>query len=137
MFNSIGSVIELTAEYSGKIGNSLKGAGVVSENAYRWMSEKANAKTSKFITFENKTTSGVQVLDSFGEIAESVVEGQQSATEFQKANTDFLEQIADNPKNDGIQNKAVAEEIARIKVASTADPTGEDEEGLLSFLTDL
>lgn len=137
MFNSLGNVVELTAEYTGKIGNSLRAAGMVAENAYQWMSEKANAKISKFITFENRINNTIQALEIVNEIAENVIEGQQAATEFQKANTEFVKAIEDAQKNPGTENKAIKEQMALNRENATKDPTGEDEEGLLSFLTDL
>ena len=137
MFNSMGNVIEQGAEYTGKIGNSLKGAGVVVENAYQWMAEKFDTKSNKFIKFESTIGTVTQVLETVNEIASSVVEGQQSATEFQKANADFIKAVAEAKKNPGIENKVIKEEAEKAKASLVADPTGEDETGLLSFLTDL
>lgn len=136
MFNSLGNVVEQGAEYTGKIGNSLKGAGMVAENAYQWMAEKFDAKSNKFIKFQSTVGNVTQVLETINEIAESVVEGQQAATEFQKANTDFIKAVEDAKKNPGIENKAIKEEAEKAKASLVADPTGEDETGLLSFLTD-
>ncbi len=136
MFNSLGNVVEQGAEYTGKIGNSLKGAGVVAENAYQWMAEKFDVKSNKFIKFESKIGDVTQVLETVNEIAQSVVEGQQAATEFQKANAEFIKAVEDTKKNPGIENKAIKEEAERAKASLVADPTGEDETGLLSFLTD-
>ncbi len=135
MFNSLGNVVEQGAEYTGKIGNSLKGAGLVVENAYSWMSEKFDAKSSKFIKFQSTIGNVTQVLETVNEIAETVVEGQQSAIEFQKANTEFIKAVEDAQKNPGIENKAVKDEAARAKEAATKDPTGEIDTGLLSFLS--
>lgn len=137
MMNSLGNAIEVSTEYTGKIGNSLRAAGMVAENAYQWMSEKVNAKMSKFITFESRVNDTIQVLELINEIAENVVEGQEAATEFQKANTEFIKAVEDAKKNPGTENKAVKEQMAKNRENATKDPTGEDEEGLLSFLTDL
>jgi len=135
MFNSLGNVVEQGAEYTGRIGNSLKGAGLVAENAYRWMAEKFDAKSSKFIKFQSTIGDVTQVLETINEIAETVVEGQQSATEFQKANTDFIKAVEDAKKGTPPENKEVQAEAAKAKENATKDPTGEIEEGLLSFLT--
>jgi len=136
MFNSMGNVIEQGAEYTGKIGNSLKGAGVVVENAYAWMSEKFDTKSNKFIKFESKIGDVTQVLQTVNEIASSVVEGQQAATEFQKANKEFVEAVKNSQRPTPIENKAIKEEADKAKESLVADPTGGDETGLLSFLTD-
>jgi hypothetical protein len=39
--------LEMTAKYTGKIGNALKQSGVVLENAYNWMSETFNFSSGK------------------------------------------------------------------------------------------
>jgi hypothetical protein len=44
--------LELSAEYTGKIGNALKRGAVVLENAYDWMSESFNFGTSKNRTIQ-------------------------------------------------------------------------------------
>lgn len=135
MFNSLGNVVEQGAEYTGRIGNALKSAGMVGENAYRWMAEKFDAKSSKFIKFQSTIGDVTQVLETINEIAETVVEGQQAATEFQKANADFIKAVEDAKKGNPPENKEVQAEAAKAKENATKDPTGELEEGLLSFLT--
>ena len=135
MFNAIGNVIEQGAENTGRIGNALKGAGAVAENAYQWMAEKFDAKSNKFIKFQTTISDVTQVLETVNEIAETVVEGQQAATEFQKANTDFIKAVEDAKKVNGIENKAVKAEADKAKENATKDPTGEIETGLFSFLT--
>jgi hypothetical protein len=137
MFNSIGEVLETTAEHTGKIGNAIRAAGLVRENAYNFMAEKLSVKTSKFMTFVSKIGGVTQVLETINEIAENIVEGQEQYTEAVKATADFQKQLADAQKNPGIDNKVLKEEAAKIKENLTKDPTGEDETGLLSFLTDL
>lgn len=137
MMNSLANVVQTGAEYSGKIGNALKAAGAVSEQAYQWMAEKFDAQVSPFMKYSQTVGDVTTALETINEIAQSVVEGQQAATEFQKANTEFAKAVAEVKKNPGIENKAVAEQVAKQKENATKDPTGEDETGLLSFLTDL
>lgn len=135
MFNSLGNVVEQGAEYTGRIGNALKGAGMVAENSYRWMSEKFDAKSSKFIQFQSKIGDVTQILETINEIAETVVEGQQSVTEFQKANKDFITAVEDAKKGTPPENKEVLAEATKAKENATKDPTGEIDTGLLSFLS--
>lgn len=137
MFNSIGDALETTAEHTGKIGNAIRAAGLVRENAYNFMAEKLNVKTSKFMTFQSKVGSVTQVLETVNEIAENIIEGQQQYTEAVKATNEFREALILAPKSDGVDNKLIKEEAAKIKENTLKDPTGEDETGLLSFLTDL
>lgn len=136
MFNSIGNALETTAEHTGKIGNAIRAAGLVRENAYNFMAEKVNVKTSKFMTFESKVGSVTQVLETVNEIAQNIVEGQQQYTEAVKATEEFKEELASAEKSSGVDNKLIKEEAEKIKANLIKDPTGEDESGLLSFLTD-
>lgn len=137
MFNSIGQAVETAAEYTGKIGNAIRAAGVVRENAYNFMSERFEVRNSnKYIAFQSSVGNTIQVLETVNEIAENIVEGQQQYTEAVKATADFHKQLSEAQKNPGIDNKAVKEEAEKIKANLVKDPTGEDEEGLLSFLTD-
>lgn len=136
MFSSIGNGIEVIGEHTGKIGNSIRAAGLVRENAYQWMAEKMSVHTNKFMTFQTKVGGVTEVLETINEIAESTIEGQQSYTEAVKATADFQKQLAESSKNPGIENKAIAEEAAKIKENLSKDPTGEKEAGYLSFLTD-
>ncbi len=137
MFNSIGDALETAAEYTGKIGNALRAASVVRENAYNFMSEHITVKTSKFMTFQTKVGDVTQVLETINEIAENVVEGQEQYTEAVKATTEFKKALADADRPEAIDNKLIKAEAEKIKANLVKDPTGEDETGLLSFLTDL
>lgn len=139
MFSSIGNGIEVIGERSGKIGNALRAAGVVRENAYNYMSENMNVHTSKFMTFQTTIGGATQVLEAINEVAESVIEGQESYTEAVKATTEFKKALAEGEKKPGLDadNAVIKAEAEKIKANLVKDPTGEDETGLLSFLTDL
>lgn len=136
MFNSIGNALQTIGEHTGKIGNALKAAGTVGENAYQWFSERVPAKANFITRYETRVGQVTEALEIINEIAENVVESQQAAVEFQKANAEFAKELAELKKNPGVENKAVAEEVKKIKENSIKDPTGEPEKGLLSFLTD-
>lgn len=137
MFSSIGNGIEVIGERTGKIGNALQAASVVRENAYNYMSEKINVHTNKFMTFQTTVGGVTEVLEAINEVAESTIEGQQAYTEAVKATTEFKKELAKAEKNPGIENEAIKKEAEAIKANLVKDPTGEDETGLLSFLTDL
>lgn len=136
MTNSLGEVLETTAEYTGKIGNSLMGAGAIAGNAFRWMSEKHDAKSSKFLQYQTSIGGVTQALEVINEISENVVEGQEAKIEADKATAKFKADLAVAEKNPGIENKAVADEIKRQKDAATANTEGDDDTGLFSNLTD-
>lgn len=138
MFSSIGNGIEVIGERTGKIGNAIRAAGMVRENAYQWMSERMTVHTNKFMTFQTKVGDVTEVLEAINEIAESTIEGQQSYTEAVKATTEFKKVLEEGTKEGAkdAENKAIAEEAAKIKTNLSKDPTGEKDTGYLSFLTD-
>lgn len=136
MFNSLGEAIETTAEYTGKIGNGLRAAGVVGENAYNFFSEKVTVRTSRFMRFQTKTAGAGEILEAINEVAENVIEGQEQFKEYEENKKKFNDELAAAKKNPGIDNAAIKEEAAKIKENLAKDPSGEDDEGLLSFLTD-
>lgn len=123
MINAVGNVVQTSAEYTGRIGNSLKGAGMVAENAYAWMSEKFDAKMSRFLKFETTVGTTIQALEVVNEIAQSVVEGQTAATEFQKANTEFVKAVKDAQRDKGSDNTATATAENTAKTEATALPS--------------
>lgn len=136
MFNSLGEAIETTAEYTGKIGNALRAAGAVSENAYNFFSEKVNARTSRFMRFQTRTTGVSEILEAVNEVAENVIEGQEQFKEYEENKKKFNDELAAAKKNPGIDNAEIKAEAEKIKENLAKDPSGEDDEGLLSFLTD-
>ncbi len=138
MFSSIGNGIEVIGERTGKIGNAIRAAGMVRENAYNWMSENMTVHTNKFMTVQTTVGGVTEVLEAINEVAESTIEGQQSYTEAIKATAEFKKSLEEGKKSDtkDAQNKAIAEEAAKIKENISKDPTGEKDEGYLSFLTD-
>lgn len=138
MFSSIGNGIEVIGERTGKIGNALRAASVVRENAYNSFSERMNVHTSKFMTFQTTVGGASEVLEAVNEIAESTIEGQEAYTEAIKATTEFKKTLNESDKTSpgsDAENKAIAAEAAKTKENLVKDPTGEDETGLFSFLT--
>ena len=75
MVDSARTISEWTGENLGKIGNALKSAGVVAENAYRWMPEQINAASSRMRNLQ-KMRDGINSLDSsvsaFGSVVSEV-----------------------------------------------------------------
>lgn len=139
MFSSLGNGVEVIGERTGKIGNSLRAAGVVRENAYNYMSENMSVHTNKFMGFQTKAGGAIEVLEAVNEIAQSVVEGQEAYTESVKATDAFKKTLAEGEKKPGIDadNLAIKAEAEKIKANLVKDPTGEKETGYFSSLTDL
>lgn len=140
MFSSIGNGIEVIGERTGKLGNALMSARVVPENAYNHMSERMNVHTNKFMTFQTKTGSVTDFVEVINEVAETVIEGQESHNESKKSTDAFKLELAKLDKKKvpsaDVENEAIKKEAEVIKKNLAKDPTGEDEKGLLSFLTD-
>ncbi|ARV62730.1 hypothetical protein BZZ01_32470 [Nostocales cyanobacterium HT-58-2] len=74
MFDSVRSVTELTANNTGKIGNALKRAGVVFENAFPNMSERVTARTATQAKWDN-ILSGLQPVENAVSAFSSVTGG--------------------------------------------------------------
>lgn len=139
IMNGIANVVSIGAQYSGKIGNALKGNGVIGENSFAWMNEDVSAKTGKLAAIANfgETVGETsELLENVSEASESVVEIQQQATEIVNQNKVFKKTLEDAQKPTPIENKAVKDAEALAKANATATPTGEDAQGLLSFLAD-
>ena len=77
LFDSARTVAELTAEHMGQIGNALREAGVVYEDAYNEMSEKINPQNAamrKLGSFREAIEVAEDAFDSVSQISSSVVE---------------------------------------------------------------
>lgn len=66
------SIMEFGAEMTGKIGNALKKAGVVFENAYNWFPENMNSAVARH-TRLNQMIAGVQSVDDTAGALEGAV----------------------------------------------------------------
>ncbi len=92
MFDSARSIGEMTVANVGKIGNALKKAGTVYENAYNWMSEKATAASARQQAFE-KFRQGIEqaenITSSIENVASNVVGIQSELTEFSNNKNQF------------------------------------------------
>jgi hypothetical protein len=92
MFDSARSIGEMTVANVGKIGNALKKAGTVYENAYNWMSEKATAASARQQVFE-KFRQGIEqaenITSSIENVASNVVSIQSELTEFKNNKNQF------------------------------------------------
>lgn len=83
MIDSTRNIMELGAENTGKIGNALRKAGVVLENAFEWMPEQINAATSKQVAL-NRAMNVVRELDDTASTTESVLSEVKSIQDVQK-----------------------------------------------------
>ncbi|WP_339390908.1 hypothetical protein [Crocosphaera watsonii] len=87
MMAGIAEGLETASQYTGKIGNALKKAGVVIESAYDWMDENVRVKTGRLGKVQ-KVIDGIQtaeeVASNLTEITEQVKETQDNIDEIQE-----------------------------------------------------
>ncbi|NJL61819.1 MAG: hypothetical protein HC903_08295 [Methylacidiphilales bacterium] len=106
MFDSARSIGEMTVANVGKIGNALKKAGAVYENAYNWMSEKATAASARQQAFE-RFRQGIEqaenITSSIENVASNVVSIQSELTEFSNNKNQFDAAISGEKQQTEIQ----------------------------------
>ncbi|RUT08425.1 hypothetical protein DSM106972_015930 [Dulcicalothrix desertica PCC 7102] len=96
MFDTARSIAEMTVANVGKIGNALKKAGAVYENAYNWMSEKASAATARqqsFEKFRQGLESAENIASSVESVASDVVSIQSELNEFKQNKDNFISAV--------------------------------------------
>jgi predicted translin family RNA/ssDNA-binding protein len=114
IFDSMRSLTELAIENTGKIGNSLRKAGVVFENAYGPLVEKATARTAaqKRLDDINQGLSSVeQAISTVDEAASTVKDVQENVEEIQKQQKEFNDSVKafkDTESAKESQSKAVS-----------------------------
>lgn len=124
LFDSARSVAEMTAEHTGKIGNALREAGVVYEDAYGEFAERINpqSKAQRNIEKFRGTIEGV------GEAVETVTQISSGVVEFQE-NIDQLKDSKNKWKDEVKELTDTQEEekaTAKIEAQVTADISGND-----------
>ena len=68
IIDSARSIMELGAQMTGKIGNALRAAGVVFENAFNWFPEEINSATAR----QNKLNGMIQGIQNIDDTASSL-----------------------------------------------------------------
>lgn len=126
LFDSAQTIAEIGTRYTGEIGNALRNAGVVAEDAYEEMVEKINPQSAKIMGFQ-KFIDGIEVaenaFDSVSQISSNVVEVQENIaqikTEKQALKTELDTKI-DDKKTERTDIKLESEtqtELAKIDFA--------------------
>lgn len=80
IYAGITEAIETGAKYTGKIGNALKRAGVVFEDAYDWMDENIRARTGRMGQIQ-KVIDGIQTAQEVTDDLTSITSNIQEVTE--------------------------------------------------------
>ena len=124
LFDSARTVAELTAEHTGKIGNALREAGAVYENAYEEMSEKINPQNTamrKLGSFRDNIEVVSDAFDSVTEISSNVVEIQETIGQIQTEKQELKTEI------DGfIEKQETEKDTAKTQAQVTTDISDND-----------
>ena len=125
-------VMEWIGENTGKIGNALKQARVVGENAYQWLPERLPPQ-GKWRRMAQKFIDGTaQLDDAFSSVGAVVDEGlsiRDEIDDLKKQKDDFKEDIANAVKGTPVENIVVkTEREEQITDSRGATPTPLDEE---------
>ena len=116
--DAILSLNEVTAGMTGKIGNALKRAGLVMENAYEWFDEKFDkfqtSSRTGFRLFDKlqKVQQGAEVIE---EIVSSTVEVQESLNELKEAR-EHLNKTVEKASNNNSQKWQQEKRKAEIRI---------------------
>ncbi|NJL52276.1 MAG: hypothetical protein HC930_08735 [Hydrococcus sp. SU_1_0] len=101
MFDATHSIAEVTVRHTGEIGNALRDAGVVYENAYEEMVERVNPASKRLMGLQ-KFRDGIEVteeaFDSVAQVSGSVLEIQQNVTEIKTEKTALVKEMDDDKK---------------------------------------
>ena len=96
LFDSARTVAELTAEHMGQIGNALREAGVVYEDAYNEMSERINPQNAamrKLGSFRDAIEVAEDAFDSVSQISSSVVETKENIAQLKTEKEELKTEI--------------------------------------------
>ncbi|MEA5469327.1 hypothetical protein [Spirulina sp. 06S082] len=134
--DSILNLNELTANVTGKVGNALKRAGVVMEDAYEWFDEKVDSvrENSKF-GWINKLENTQEAVEVIEEIVSTTVEIKESLQEMKEATEEFNEAIEEANKDNLEQweqvklQSEIQIDLGTLELSSIEDDIEKDIEG--------
>ncbi|BBD60603.1 hypothetical protein NIES2109_34020 [Nostoc sp. HK-01] len=116
--STILNALEITAGRVGKIGNALRKAGEVLDNAYSWMNPQP--KFNRVTTFLEGLQNGASTIQMVTQIPLDVIN---ATTQLTEANTEFIKALKedDKPENKGTNDQEPQQlkaELAASKLAS-------------------
>ena len=132
--DAILSLNEVTASMTGKIGNALKRAGVVMENAYEWFDEQFDkfqtSSRTGFRLFDKleKVQQGAEIIE---EIVSSTVEVQESLNELNEARKhldETVQEASDDNSRQWQEEKQNSEIKINLENLELSKVNSEDEE---------
>ena len=121
MFDSARQIGELTANNTGKIGNALKKAGAVYEDAYKWMSEKntaASAKQKKWDAIIEGINEAEEKFSNLNSIVSQVQDIKESVKNLQTTREDFKKLLSDEEKSNNTQARS-EDKLSELKATIT------------------
>ena len=116
LFDSARTVAELTAEHTGQIGNALREAGVVYEDAYNEMSERMNPQNAamrKLGNFREAIEFAEDAFDSVSQISSSIVEAKDNIAQIKEEKQELKTEIEGFIKEQE-DEKTLAKEEAEV-----------------------
>lgn len=135
--DSTRSIMEMTAENTGRIGNALKKYRVVGENAYSWMPEDVTSRTAAQAKIDKliEGLSGVEnAASSIGSVVGDVRSIQSEVGELKTQREEFktaIEQAvapATPPENQPVKTAATAAKVASTGTGDIAKTTRDQAE---------
>ncbi|HYW21555.1 MAG TPA: hypothetical protein VE956_20080 [Nodularia sp. (in: cyanobacteria)] len=111
--STILNALEISIGRIGKIGNSLRNAGQVMEDAYEWMNPQP--RINRVTTALEKFSTGASAVEQVTAAPKQVID---SITELQQANTEFVKALGDDktPANKGIEDTKPKQLLAEKKI---------------------
>lgn len=64
MISSLGEILEVVANYTGRIGNALKRSGAVVGNSFNWMNDNMNYTNNKFFRFMQRVQDSLEIVEN-------------------------------------------------------------------------
>ncbi|MDB9370299.1 hypothetical protein PN456_15280, partial [Nodularia spumigena CS-586/05] len=125
--NTILDGLQITLGRVGKIGNALRSAGQVLEDAYTWMNP--NPRINRITTKLEKLNDGASTVE---QITQAPIEATQAISELQQANTEFLKALKEDDKP---ANQA-AQEPEPIKFKKDKEAESQNSQGVDVILKD-
>ncbi|PSB05602.1 hypothetical protein C7B62_24855 [Pleurocapsa sp. CCALA 161] len=135
LFDSARNVAELTAENTGKIGNALREAGAVYEDAYDLMQEKVNPQNQAQRRLEglaNTLGDLAEGASAIAEVSEEVIETKENIIQLKAERKQLEDETklfldAEKVKKDEAKAESQAEtELAKIDFARDESDTGQE-----------
>jgi hypothetical protein len=118
MFDATHSIAEVTLKHTGEIGNALRSAGVVYEDAYNNMVEKVNPASKRLMglqKFRDEIEVVEEAFDSVSQVSSNVLEIRENVKEIKDGKAAMVKEMDDDikaKKDTGTDTKAASQVTA-------------------------